>query len=202
MTVTTGMLMRGKMSIGMLKMDSTPMTAINRASTMNVYGRRRASLTIHMGVFRRLVRARTVPGIREQSPPHSAPGRAGMHMSAYARTPRDGASPGRNARDTRAMLARLLPQRDRYVHPNCRTRSVDERFPGGADVRLLARAATLGPPAAALSAERRRMDRRTDRAVARFNGAHRGDERAPGHRRAGRARAAPDGPSGPSRRRS
>src|SRR3984893_9770509 len=48
MTVTTGMLMRGKMSMGMVTMDSTPMTAINRASTTNVYGRARASRTIHM----------------------------------------------------------------------------------------------------------------------------------------------------------
>src|SRR6267143_3241394 len=48
MTVTTGMLMRGKMSMGMVTMDSPPMTAINMASTTNVYGRRRASPTIHM----------------------------------------------------------------------------------------------------------------------------------------------------------
>src|SRR2546426_7198038 len=44
----TGMLILGKMSTGIVTMDSTPMRAINRASTTNVYGRRSASLTIHM----------------------------------------------------------------------------------------------------------------------------------------------------------
>ena len=49
MTVTTGMLMAGKMSTVMVTMDTTPRTAMSRAGTTNVYGRRRASRTIHMG---------------------------------------------------------------------------------------------------------------------------------------------------------
>src|SRR5206468_12447060 len=47
-TLMTGMSILGKMSTGIVTMDSTPRTAINRASTTNVYGRRRASRTIHM----------------------------------------------------------------------------------------------------------------------------------------------------------
>src|SRR6266481_1731636 len=50
MTVTTGMLMAGKMSTIMVTMDTTPRTAMSRARTTNVYGRRRASRTIHMAV--------------------------------------------------------------------------------------------------------------------------------------------------------
>jgi hypothetical protein len=49
MTVTTGMLMAGKMSTVIVTMAATPRTAIKRAITTNVYGRRRASRTIHMG---------------------------------------------------------------------------------------------------------------------------------------------------------
>jgi hypothetical protein len=45
--LTTGMLMAGKMSTGVRTIDSPPRSAITIASTMNVYGRRSASLTIH-----------------------------------------------------------------------------------------------------------------------------------------------------------
>src|SRR5216683_888592 len=48
MTVTTGMLIEGKMSTDMVRMDPMPRTAIRRARTTKVYGRRRASRTIHI----------------------------------------------------------------------------------------------------------------------------------------------------------
>ncbi len=48
MTVTTGMLMEGKMSTSMVLTDRIPRTAISNASTTNVYGRRSASRTIHI----------------------------------------------------------------------------------------------------------------------------------------------------------
>ncbi len=48
MTVTTGMLMEGKMSTSMVSTDRMPRTAISNASTTNVYGRRSASRTIHI----------------------------------------------------------------------------------------------------------------------------------------------------------
>src|SRR5947199_6314817 len=51
MTVTTGMLMEGKMSTVMVTMAATPRTAIKRAMTTNVYGRRSASRTIHICVW-------------------------------------------------------------------------------------------------------------------------------------------------------
>src|SRR5216684_516412 len=48
MTVTTGMLMAGKMSTDIVRIAAMPRTAINRARTTNVYGRRSASRTIHI----------------------------------------------------------------------------------------------------------------------------------------------------------
>src|SRR5947208_14430982 len=56
MTVTTGMLMEGKMSTVMVTMAATPRTAIKRAMTTNVYGRRSASMTIHICVCRLEIR--------------------------------------------------------------------------------------------------------------------------------------------------
>jgi len=50
MTLTTGMLIAGKMSIGMEATETIPSTAINSARTTNVYGRRSASRTIHIYV--------------------------------------------------------------------------------------------------------------------------------------------------------
>src|SRR5215471_2458880 len=47
--VTTGMLMFGKMSVGVRAMAIGPTKRITTASTMNVYGRFRAMRTIHMG---------------------------------------------------------------------------------------------------------------------------------------------------------
>src|SRR6267143_1853038 len=48
MMLTTGMLMFGKMSVGVRKIESVPRIKIRIASTMNVYGRFSATLTIHM----------------------------------------------------------------------------------------------------------------------------------------------------------
>ncbi len=45
---TTGMRMSGKMSVGVRVMENTPRSVIRMASTMKVYGRLSASLTIHM----------------------------------------------------------------------------------------------------------------------------------------------------------
>ncbi len=44
----TGMLMLGKMSVGVRKIASTPITKMSIAITTNVYGRRNASRTIHI----------------------------------------------------------------------------------------------------------------------------------------------------------
>src|SRR5215210_5852490 len=49
MTLMTGMSIFGKMSTRIVTTDRTPATAINSASTTKVYGRRRASRTIHIG---------------------------------------------------------------------------------------------------------------------------------------------------------
>src|SRR5712671_6018427 len=48
MMLTTGMLMFGKMSVGVRKIESVPRIKIRMASTTNVYGRLSATLTIHM----------------------------------------------------------------------------------------------------------------------------------------------------------
>ena len=48
-TLTIGMSMYGKMSTGMVAIDRPPRMAISRAMTTNVYGRRSASRTIHIG---------------------------------------------------------------------------------------------------------------------------------------------------------
>src|SRR2546430_6529721 len=56
MTLTTGMLIAGKMSIGMETTETIPSTAINSARTTNVYGRRSASRTIHIYVRFLMVR--------------------------------------------------------------------------------------------------------------------------------------------------
>src|SRR5438876_9207919 len=56
MTLTTGRLIAGKMSIGMETTETIPSTAINSARTTNVYGRRSASRTIHIYVRFLMVR--------------------------------------------------------------------------------------------------------------------------------------------------
>src|ERR1700730_17517068 len=48
MAATTGMLILGKISMGMRNVVKTPSSRISRASTTNVYGRCRAILAIHM----------------------------------------------------------------------------------------------------------------------------------------------------------
>src|SRR6266849_6583898 len=48
MMLTTGILMFGKMSVGVRKIESVPRIKIRIASTTNVYGRLSATLTIHI----------------------------------------------------------------------------------------------------------------------------------------------------------
>src|SRR5258708_2005040 len=48
MMLTTGMLMFGKMSVGVRKIEIVPRIKIRIASTTNVYGRFSATLTIHI----------------------------------------------------------------------------------------------------------------------------------------------------------
>src|SRR6266853_3897699 len=47
-TVTTGMSISGKISVGVSLIDVTPSNKMSSAITTNVYGRRRANLTIHI----------------------------------------------------------------------------------------------------------------------------------------------------------
>src|ERR1700722_2968136 len=47
-TLTTGMLMLGKMSVGVRRIERTPMTKIRMDITTKVYGLRNASRTIHI----------------------------------------------------------------------------------------------------------------------------------------------------------
>ena len=48
-TATTGILMLGKMSVGVRRMMTGLMMRMSRARIMKVYGRSRANLTIHIG---------------------------------------------------------------------------------------------------------------------------------------------------------
>src|SRR5438132_10452584 len=50
-TLMAGMLMFGKMSVGVRKADAVPKIRISTAMTMNVYGRRKASRTIPIIAF-------------------------------------------------------------------------------------------------------------------------------------------------------
>ena len=50
MMLTTGMLMLGKMSVGVRKMTTGLTSKIISATTTNVYGRFRASRTIHINL--------------------------------------------------------------------------------------------------------------------------------------------------------
>src|SRR5947208_13071858 len=50
MMLITGMLMLGKMSVGVRKIARTPITRMSMDITTKVYGRRNASLTIHIEV--------------------------------------------------------------------------------------------------------------------------------------------------------
>src|SRR5882762_4537424 len=47
---TTGILMLGKMSVGVRQIANVPSSMITMARTTKVYGRRSASLTIHIGL--------------------------------------------------------------------------------------------------------------------------------------------------------
>src|ERR1700730_677880 len=50
MMLTTGMLMFGKISVGVRTIASAPMIRMSMANTTKVYGRCNASLTIHIGL--------------------------------------------------------------------------------------------------------------------------------------------------------
>src|SRR3977135_4375818 len=50
-TLMTGMLMFGKMSVGVRKAEAVPKIRISTAMTMNVYGRRKARRTIPIMAF-------------------------------------------------------------------------------------------------------------------------------------------------------
>lgn len=60
--LTTGMSMFGKISVGMRMTASGPRMKSSTASTMKVYGRRSASLTIHMVFFLTMAFAGGCPG--------------------------------------------------------------------------------------------------------------------------------------------
>src|SRR6266849_2332855 len=70
MMLTTGMLMFGKMSVGVRKIESVPRIKIRMASTTNVYGRLSATLTIHMihALVLRIRRGRTA-SVKSALPP-------------------------------------------------------------------------------------------------------------------------------------
>src|SRR5208337_2244445 len=80
MMLTTGILMFGKMSVGVRKMASTPPTKMRMLITTKVYGRRSASCTIHIflphsasGLPGRLIESRLRPvlgGFRIQGRDH------------------------------------------------------------------------------------------------------------------------------------
>src|SRR5882724_2358896 len=57
MTLTTGISTTGKISTGVLKIDTTPRIRMNNDMTMKVYGRRSASLTIHINYLPRFCTA-------------------------------------------------------------------------------------------------------------------------------------------------
>src|SRR4029077_15135317 len=83
-TVTTGMSISGKISVGVFLIDTTPSSNIKSAITTNVYGRRSASLTIHIRrePVHRLESQRSdaEPGHRHVSSPR-VEGRAWRHVS-------------------------------------------------------------------------------------------------------------------------
>src|SRR5450755_1407995 len=81
MTETTGMLMFGKMSVCIVTIDKMPSTAIKSATTTKVYGRRRASRTIHMAhaPFRQSWVEQRQAGFVINLPPNG-PGRRGQHQ--------------------------------------------------------------------------------------------------------------------------
>src|SRR5258706_5250203 len=73
-TEITGMLISGKMSVGIRAIEIAPPIAISSAITMKVYGRRRARRTIHMPLRQRNSRAHSGGGgggaaLRDQRQP-------------------------------------------------------------------------------------------------------------------------------------
>src|SRR5260221_11607242 len=56
MTLTTGISTTGKISTGVLKIETTPRIRMSNDMTMNVYGRRSASLTFHINHLPRALR--------------------------------------------------------------------------------------------------------------------------------------------------
>src|SRR3982074_1191185 len=71
-TLITGMLMLGKVSVGVRSADTTPKIMISIAMTTNVYGRRSASLTMPIIVASWSHRS-----------PRGEPGRAGEHKRRH-----------------------------------------------------------------------------------------------------------------------
>src|SRR5271154_6070262 len=61
-TLTTGMLMFGKISVGVRMIASGPRMNKSTATTMNVYGRLKASLTIHINGVLAAVRQACIEG--------------------------------------------------------------------------------------------------------------------------------------------
>src|SRR5437899_12119229 len=70
MMLITGMLIFGKISVGVRTIASPPMIRMRMAITTIVYGRRNASRTIHMGLTPKTARiarsARTETGLQDQ----------------------------------------------------------------------------------------------------------------------------------------
>src|SRR6266576_7262365 len=65
-TLTTGILMLGKMSVAIRVIVTIPMSTIRMAITVKVYGRRSASRTIHMARYAWLSEAKTDSAARRE----------------------------------------------------------------------------------------------------------------------------------------
>src|SRR5579862_5652968 len=68
---TTGMLMLGKMSVGVLRMITGAAMRMRIAKTMKVYGRVRATFTIHISLTRLERKWSYAPILRIDRPSHS-----------------------------------------------------------------------------------------------------------------------------------
>ena len=65
MTAAIGILMLGKISVGMRRIEKTPRNTISAASMMKVYGRCSATLTIHIVYSGRCLASEGAMGQRE-----------------------------------------------------------------------------------------------------------------------------------------
>src|SRR5579863_2354002 len=83
----TGMLMLGKMSVGVRNSTNGVSSTITSANTINVYGRFRAKRTIHILVFEFLQPGKTwVPDLPVEAQQFSQLDRAGAVLVTPART--------------------------------------------------------------------------------------------------------------------